>query len=184
MGTPPPSPGSTSRSASSRWKGVFCGKGPVHKPGAAGREMVGRKHLALSTVRQCALLGMSRSCLYYRPSGTFSEDLALLKRIDRQNLVTPFYGSRRMKVWPNREGHPVSRKWVQRLMRAMGSTAIYRWSGASRPAAGAQNLSLSPGAGWRSPAPTKYGRQTSPKFPWPKGPCIWWPSWTGTAGAW
>ena len=34
------------------------------------REMVDRKHPALSTHRQCALLDMSRSCLYYRPKGT------------------------------------------------------------------------------------------------------------------
>ena len=39
------------------------------------REMVDRQHPALSTVRQCALLDMSRSCLYYRPRGTSSQDL-------------------------------------------------------------------------------------------------------------
>ena len=34
------------------------------------REMVDRKHPKLPIVRQCALLGVSRSGLYYRPKAT------------------------------------------------------------------------------------------------------------------
>ena len=55
------------------------------------REMVDRQHPALSAVRQCALLGISRSSLYYRSRGTSSEDLAVMKLIDQQYLATPFY---------------------------------------------------------------------------------------------
>lgn len=69
------------------------------------REMVDRQHPTLSTLRQCALLGISRSSLYYLPKGTSCEDLALMKPIDQQYLVTPFYGSRRIMVWLNRQGH-------------------------------------------------------------------------------
>ena len=58
------------------------------------REMAGRQHPALSTVRQCALLGISRSSVYYRPRATSLEDLAVMKLIDQQYLATPFYGSR------------------------------------------------------------------------------------------
>ena len=65
---------------------------------AKGREMVDRRRRQLSLVRQCALLGISRSSLYYRPKGTSGEDLSLMGRIDRQYLSTPFYGSRRMRV--------------------------------------------------------------------------------------
>ncbi len=100
------------------------------------REMVDRQHPVLPLVRQCALLGISRSSLYYRPRGISPEDLALMKRIDQQYLVTPFYGSRRMTVWLNREGWPVSRKRVQRLMRTMGIQAIYRRPRTSQPAPG------------------------------------------------
>ncbi len=100
------------------------------------REMVDRGHAALSTLRQCALLGISRSCLYYCPKGHSQEDLALMKRMDQQYLATPFYGSRRMKVWLNREGHRVNRKRVRRLMRTMGLTAVYRRPRTSRPAPG------------------------------------------------
>ena len=57
-----------------------------------------------------------------------------MQAMDRQYLDTPFYGSRRMKVWLEREGRRVSRKRVQRLMRIMGLRAIYRSTRASRPA--------------------------------------------------
>ena len=48
-----------------------------------------------------------------------------MREMDRQYLETPFYGSRRMKASLERQGMPVSRKRVQRLMRLMGLRAIY-----------------------------------------------------------
>ncbi len=101
---------------------------------AQRRKMVDREHPSLSMTRQCTLLGVSRSGLYYRSRGTSEEDLALMQAMDRQYLDTPFYGSRRMKVWLAREGRRVSRKRVQRLMRIMGLRAIYRSPRTSRPA--------------------------------------------------
>ena len=102
---------------------------------AQRRRMVDRERLSLSTARQCALLGVARSSLYYRPREASGENLALMQSMDRQYLDTPFYGSRRMKVWLAREGgRRVSRKRVQRLMRIMGLRAIYRSPRASRPA--------------------------------------------------
>ena len=100
------------------------------------REMVDREHPGLSTVRQCALLGISRSGVYYRPRAPSQKDLALMKQIDQQYLATPFYGSRRMKVWLGRQGHWVNRKRVQRLMRTLGLRVIYRRPRTSKPAPG------------------------------------------------
>jgi len=100
------------------------------------REMVGRRHPVLSTMRQCALVAISRSSLYYRPKGTSSQELALMKQIDQQYLSTLFYGSRRMKVWLGWQGHPVNRKRVRRLMRTMGLQAVYRRPRTSEPAPG------------------------------------------------
>ena len=91
---------------------------------AQRREMVDREHPSLSLVRQCALLGVSRSSVYYRPRAASQEDLSLMGEIDRQYLETPFYGSRRMKAWLERRGVRVSRKRVQR--------AIYRRPSTSR----------------------------------------------------
>jgi putative transposase len=98
--------------------------------------MVDRQHPSLSVVRQCRLLSISRSSLYYQPVGVSQEDLTLMKLLDQQYLVTPFYGSRRMAVWLQGQGYPVGRKRVQRLMRGMGLQAIYRRPRTSQPAPG------------------------------------------------
>ena len=37
---------------------------------AQRRELTDRQHRHLSIVRQCQLMGVSRSSLYYRPKGT------------------------------------------------------------------------------------------------------------------
>ncbi len=100
------------------------------------REMVDREHPSLTIVRQCALLGVSRSSLYYRPRGASEDDLSLMSEMDQHYLETPFYGSRRMNAWLERQGRRISRKRVQRLMRIMGLRAIYRRPRTSRPAAG------------------------------------------------
>jgi putative transposase len=79
----------------------------------------------LSVRRQCELLGLSRSSLYYEPGGEAAEDLRLMRLIDEQYTARPFYGSRRMTIWLNEQGEEVNRKRVQRLMRVMGLEAIY-----------------------------------------------------------
>ena len=101
---------------------------------ARRRELVDRRHRRLSIVRQCQLLGVSRSSVYYRAKGTSPQDLTLMREIDRQYLETPFYGSRRMRAWLERQGKPASWKRVQRLMRLMGLRAIYRRPRTSQPA--------------------------------------------------
>ena len=109
---------------------------------AERRELVDRQLRSLSIARQCQLMGVSRSSLYYRPKETSRQDLSLMREMDRQYLETPFYGSRRMKASLDRQGMPVSRKRVQRLMRLMGLRAIYRQPRTSQPAAGTLGLSL------------------------------------------
>ena len=49
---------------------------------AQRRGMVDREHLALSIARRCALLGVARSSLYYRPKEASGEDLALMQAMD------------------------------------------------------------------------------------------------------
>jgi putative transposase len=48
----------------------------------------------LSVRRQCELLGVGRSGLYYEPEATSTDELALMRRIDELHLRHPFYGSR------------------------------------------------------------------------------------------
>ena len=80
----------------------------------------------LSISRQCALLGVNRSSVYYRPRGERAENLALMRRMDALSLEYPFYGSRQMARHLRREGVSVGRRRVRRLMRLMGLEAIYR----------------------------------------------------------
>ena len=47
-------------------------------------------------VRQCGLLGVSRSSQYYEPLGESAENLALMRRLDELHLAHPFHGSRQM----------------------------------------------------------------------------------------
>jgi len=55
--------------------------------------MVSKDH-ELSQRRQCTLLQLSRSTLYYRPKGESAENLAFMEIIDKQFLDIPWYGSR------------------------------------------------------------------------------------------
>lgn len=90
----------------------------------------------LSIKRQCELLSVSRSSVYYRPQPRSQQDLDLMRAIDEQYLHTPFYGSRRMAVTLRRDGHSVNRKRVQTLMRTMGLQAVYPRPRTSLPRAG------------------------------------------------
>ena len=97
------------------------------------RAMIDREEPKLSLVRQCALLGISRSSLYYLPTEAGTEDLELMALIDQQYLKTPFYDSRRMTAWLRNHGHRVNRKRVRRLMQLIGLEAIYRRPNTSKP---------------------------------------------------
>jgi len=59
-----------------------------------------------------------------------------MKLIDRQYMETPFYGSRKMTEELKREGYPVNRKRIRRLMQIMGLRAIYRRPRTSPPGKG------------------------------------------------
>jgi len=79
----------------------------------------------LSVRRQCELLGLSRSSLYYEPAAETAENLRLMRLIDEEYTAHPFLGSRRLTKWLMEQGEEVNRKRVRRLMRAMGLEAIY-----------------------------------------------------------
>ena len=86
--------------------------------------MIDREQAELSVRRQCELLRVSRSGLYYEPEPTSPEQLTLMRRIDELHLKYPFYGSRKLSDQLRREGKEANRKRVQRLMRLMGLEAM------------------------------------------------------------
>ena len=54
---------------------------------AQRRGMVDREHLSLSTARQCVLLGLACSSLYYRPREASGENLALMQAMDDSTWI-------------------------------------------------------------------------------------------------
>ncbi|MHB1424759.1 MAG: IS3 family transposase [Gemmataceae bacterium] len=102
----------------------------------ARRALVEVGHPHLSICRQCALLGLARSSFYYEAVVETAENLALMRLIDRRYTDCPFYGSRKMTIWLQGEGHGVNRKRVQRLMRLMGLEAVYPRPKLSAPGQG------------------------------------------------
>lgn len=90
----------------------------------------------VSVRRQCELLAVPRSALYYRPRGESDENLTLMRRLDEQYTKTPYYGVLRMTAWLAREGWAVNAKRVRRLLRLMGLEAIYPKPRLSQPGEG------------------------------------------------
>jgi putative transposase len=88
------------------------------------KQMIDRAH-PMPISRQCEILELSRSSVYYRAVPIPEADLALMRRIDEIHLKLPFFGSRRIRDRLQREGYTVNRKKVQRLMHLMGISALY-----------------------------------------------------------
>jgi putative transposase len=87
-------------------------------------------------MRQCELLDVCRSSLYYQPKPASQADLVLMRRIDELHLAHPFLGARRLARMLQREGIQVGRRHVGSLMHLMGIEAIYRKKRTSIPAQG------------------------------------------------
>ena len=67
----------------------------------------------LPVTRQCDLLELSRSSIYYKPVPLSTKDLELMRQIDEIHLAYPFYGSRKIRneLWAS--GHVVGRDRVR-----------------------------------------------------------------------
>ena len=83
------------------------------------------KEAPLPVVKQCQLLTVSRSSVYYRGAAVSDENLAVMRHIDEIHLARPFLGSRRVSDALRDRGFTVNRKRVQRLMKLMGVAAVY-----------------------------------------------------------
>jgi len=83
----------------------------------------------LSVRRQCELLGVTRSTVYYEPKPEDEETLrrreAIMARIDYWHTTMPFLGTRKIAARLCDEGYAVGRKLVRSCMREMGIHAVY-----------------------------------------------------------
>ena len=59
--------------------------------------------------RQCEILGINRSGVYYESARPNSEDLELMRQIDELHLKYPFFGSRRIARELRDAGQPANR---------------------------------------------------------------------------
>ena len=88
--------------------------------------MISKGHPKLSITKQCELLKLHRSGIYYKPREESALNLELMRLIDEHYLYHPFKGARRMHTWLTRDkGYKVSRNRIERLYYSvMGLRAI------------------------------------------------------------
>lgn len=98
--------------------------------------MIGRE-AELPVARQCRLLRVTRSTVYYRPAPLREDTFTIMRALDEVHLELPFLGSRKLVAELARRGLVVNRKRVQRLLHLMGIEAIYPKPRRTRPAFGA-----------------------------------------------
>lgn len=84
-----------------------------------------KNHPELSIVKQCELLQISRSGLYYEPVQESDENLSIMRWMDEQYLETPFYGVERLLVLLILLGYKINRKRLRRLMRLQGWQTLH-----------------------------------------------------------
>jgi len=90
------------------------------------RQKVVKSHPGLSLEKQCELLEIHRSGLYYKPKGESALNLELMKTIDVYYLEHPYYGVERMTDYLNLDlGFHVNKKRIRRLYKLMGLHTIY-----------------------------------------------------------
>jgi len=89
------------------------------------KQAVEPSYKKITIARQCELLGLNRSRLYYKATGETDYNEMLMKLVDEQYVKTLFYGIDKMTKWLRLEGHRVNHKRVRRLMRQMGLEAVY-----------------------------------------------------------
>jgi putative transposase len=84
--------------------------------------MRGRKeNTELSLTRQCKLLKISRSSIYYTPVGFDPATLDLMHESDRVFTKYPFFGSRQSAAYLPQSGFSAGRHRVRRLMNIMSA---------------------------------------------------------------
>lgn len=83
---------------------------------AERKTMVDKGHRELSISKQCNLLQINRSSLYYKQQSTSILNLELMRKMDEHYLEHPYKGARRMHVWLTKDlGYKVSLNRVENL---------------------------------------------------------------------
>jgi putative transposase len=87
--------------------------------------MINREH-RLPITKQCQLLNLCRSGIYYAPVPVSDKNRDLMRLIDKIHLAYPFLGSRGIRNELLNKGWKVGRSHIRTLMRKIGIEAIYK----------------------------------------------------------
>ncbi|MFH1767017.1 MAG: IS3 family transposase [Patescibacteria group bacterium] len=79
----------------------------------------------ISKRRQCELLGINRSTVYYKPAPISEFELRLQNRTDELFTAHPFFGTRRLMEYLNLDGFEVGRDKVRSVMNSLGLETVY-----------------------------------------------------------
>jgi putative transposase len=80
----------------------------------------------LSVRRQCELLSVNRSRLYYKPVGEKPENIKMMEIMDKHLTDHPTEGVLSLVLFFIARHHPVGPKRIRRLLKIMGRQTIYR----------------------------------------------------------
>ena len=95
------------------------------RPQKERRRMIDIKE-QLSIKKQFLLLQINRNSIYYSTKGESEKNLKMMRLLDQQYLLTPFYGYRKMTIWLQNRNFLVNKKCVKRLMELINWRTIYR----------------------------------------------------------
>jgi putative transposase len=89
-------------------------------------EMIKVSHKELSVRKQCEILSVPRSSLYYAPIPEKPENVKMMHIMDKHLLKHPTEGVLSMVDMLKDMGYPVGPKRIRRLFKLMGRQTIYR----------------------------------------------------------
>ena len=96
------------------------------------RRMIRKVNTSLSLRRQCKLLRISRSSIYYTPVGFDPATIDLMQEIDRIFTKYPFFAIRQIVAYLPQSGFSAGRHRVRRLMGIIGLLVIYKGPNTSK----------------------------------------------------
>ena len=88
-------------------------------------KLISGRVMKLSVRRQCELLSINRSRIYYRPLGEKPENLKIMRIMDEHAGKHPAEGVMSMYYMLKGKGYNVNPKRIRRLLRKMGLMAVY-----------------------------------------------------------
>jgi putative transposase len=80
----------------------------------------------ISICKQCKLLNICRNIFYYTAKTESQENIFIIELLKKQYFFTPFYGYRKLLVWPEEQGFVINEKRLKRLMKLANWQTIYR----------------------------------------------------------